>query len=51
MYNIVRLKIAECTLRTLFYYSEWKQGAEIPLTLLYMAHFVFRNTALHHYEQ
>ena len=26
MCNIVRLKILECTLRTLFYYSEWKQG-------------------------
>ena len=44
MYNIVRLKIAECTLRTLFYYSEWKQGA---LTINRdSAHFAIRNTAL-----
>ena len=49
MYNIVRLKIVECTLRTLFYYSEWKQGV---LTVNRdSAHFLIRNTAFHHYEQ
>ena len=49
MYNIVRLKIVECTLRILFYNSKWKQGV---LTISGdSAHFLIRNTALQHYEQ